>query len=363
MKSTLLVLYAETPLHAGSGVGLGAVDLPIQRERMSGLPMVQGSGIKGALRERMRPPTENERRNSLTNERGRFDAQDFLALFGPWAPKRKDDDEREDTQSGTQEDGERKHTPDEFAGALSVMDARLLLFPVRTAFGGFAWLTSPLTLDRLQRDLGLLGSAEARQALADLAMPKPGEGVALVTRDKESAVSRHGRLVIEDMDYTAKPESAVDALAEWLAASAFPAGDEYKPFRERIKTQLAVVSDTELTFLSKHATEVVARTSIDHNTGTVSGGALWTEESLPAETVLWTMAMFADSRVPASNDGNEGEQAEGKKPALKKREELCQRFIAAARDLSRIYLGGDRSVGRGMVGLRVVPDGQAGGGQ
>ena len=46
----ILFLYVETPLHAGTGSGLGVVDLPIQRERVTGYPLVQASGIKGVLR-------------------------------------------------------------------------------------------------------------------------------------------------------------------------------------------------------------------------------------------------------------------------------------------------------------------------
>src|SRR5207237_4486443 len=46
----MLYLYAETPLHAGVGSGLSSIDLPIQRERSTQYPMVQGSGIKGKLR-------------------------------------------------------------------------------------------------------------------------------------------------------------------------------------------------------------------------------------------------------------------------------------------------------------------------
>lgn len=57
--SSLVFLYAETPLHAGSGTALGAVDLPIQRERLSGLPMVQGSGIdQGCAARRAQRPKE-----------------------------------------------------------------------------------------------------------------------------------------------------------------------------------------------------------------------------------------------------------------------------------------------------------------
>ena len=40
MSKSMLFLYVETPLHAGSGRGLGTVDLPIQRERATGYPMI-----------------------------------------------------------------------------------------------------------------------------------------------------------------------------------------------------------------------------------------------------------------------------------------------------------------------------------
>ena len=50
LESKILFIFAETPLHAGTGSGLGAVDLPIQRERSTGYPIVQASGLKGALR-------------------------------------------------------------------------------------------------------------------------------------------------------------------------------------------------------------------------------------------------------------------------------------------------------------------------
>ena len=47
----ILFLYTETPLHAGSGTSVGTVDLPIQRERHTDYPLIQGSGIKGGLRD------------------------------------------------------------------------------------------------------------------------------------------------------------------------------------------------------------------------------------------------------------------------------------------------------------------------
>ncbi len=50
LETTMLYLYVETPLHAGTGSGLSSIDLPIQRERTTQYPMIQGSSIKGKLR-------------------------------------------------------------------------------------------------------------------------------------------------------------------------------------------------------------------------------------------------------------------------------------------------------------------------
>lgn len=47
-----------------------------------------------------------------------------------------------------------------------------------------------------------------------------------------------------------------------------------------------VVSDEVFDFVAKHATEVRARIRIDDDTKIVAKGALWYEESLPAETLL-----------------------------------------------------------------------------
>ena len=48
----------------------------------------------------------------------------------------------------------------EFAGALSVSDARLLAFPVRSLKGVFAWVSCPAVLTRLQRDACLAGCSD-----------------------------------------------------------------------------------------------------------------------------------------------------------------------------------------------------------
>src|SRR5438132_7572207 len=98
----MLYLYVETPLHAGVGSGLSSIDLPIQRERTTQYPMIQGSGIKGKLRAAL----EGNRDDPTSEAMKMVDI-----VFGPPS-----------TNGGGSD----------HAGALIAGDARLLLFPVRS---------------------------------------------------------------------------------------------------------------------------------------------------------------------------------------------------------------------------------------
>ena len=119
MLTKTMYLYTETPLHAGAGSGLSSIDLPIQRERATQYPMIQGSGIKGKLR--------------ATLEGNPAISEDMINIvFGPLST------------SGAGSD---------HAGALIAGDARLLLFPVRSLNGVFAYTTSYDVLSRFRRDI------------------------------------------------------------------------------------------------------------------------------------------------------------------------------------------------------------------
>ncbi len=124
-------MVVETPLHAGSGTELGIVDMPIQRERHTDFPKVEASGLKGSIR-------------------GVFENETKVIIVDS---KKVDDSNRKDTISlafGPEEG-------DAHAGALGFTDARLLLFPVKSMKGVFAWITCPKVLDRFKRDLELAG--------------------------------------------------------------------------------------------------------------------------------------------------------------------------------------------------------------
>ncbi|TMQ11910.1 MAG: hypothetical protein E6J90_33420, partial [Deltaproteobacteria bacterium] len=50
-SAKLYFIHATSPLHAGVGTGLDAINLPTARERWTGYPFLPGSSVKGVLRE------------------------------------------------------------------------------------------------------------------------------------------------------------------------------------------------------------------------------------------------------------------------------------------------------------------------
>lgn len=335
-KGSLLFLYTETPLHAGSGAALGVIDLPIQRERMTGHPLVQGSGIKGALREAFSP------RGPLQTDKPMW-----LQLFGPEL-----DDTRKIEDDTRTIDDAKQEAREDFAGAISVQDARVLLLPIRSLWSGFAWVTCPLVLERLARDMaGLgLGSPAWHEPLQQAAKELGSDHV--VVGENASVVGR-GFVVLEGHEYPAKPNKAfVDALATWLAAQAIPKGgpkDEYQYFRNGLTKRLVLLNDTEFGHWANAGMEVVTRIAIDPQTGTVKKGALWSEECLPAESVLWAPMYFSDGKKPREDKTRAPEFSADK----------LLEYVEKHLQGKRIRLGGDRTVGRGIVATRVMAKGGA----
>ena len=60
MAVKLMWVHALSALHAGTGQGVGTIDLPIARERATNLPVVPGSSIKGCLRDTFPDITERD---------------------------------------------------------------------------------------------------------------------------------------------------------------------------------------------------------------------------------------------------------------------------------------------------------------
>ncbi len=242
MTAKLILLHAVSPLHTGTGQGIDVIDLPIAREKATDLPYVPGSTVKGILRDN----TDKDLADKVFGKLRPQDPADF------------------------------------YAGSIQFADARLLLIPIRSLCGTFAWVTSPYIFARLARDLkdaGLMGPTAAAPVVS-------AKDACLVVVDNAAIVAN--KVYLEDLALSPTTDVALKAWAEWLAPKVFPNDPSWQAF---LTSHLCVVHDDVLAFLLQTATEVTARIRIDDDKKTVATGGLWYEEALPAETVLAGLAV------------------------------------------------------------------------
>lgn len=310
-------IHALTPLHVGAGRGVGYIDLPILREKVTNLPLVPGSAIKGVLADK----------HSATDEKRQTDPI-FRAAFGISDPR------------GGAEAGAN-------SGSLVFTDARLVCLPVRSLYGTFAWCTSPLILQRLHRDLEAAGLAGQLSPPADLTSPKEIH----VANEDSVLKGANNSVFLEDLDLTAtvcpKASGWAKALGQWLFV-----GDQAEAWQTTFTQRFAVVSDDVFNFLAETGTEVTARVRIDDEQKTVAKGALWYEESLPAESILaglvWCDRVF-------------GSKNNGRSPITESA--LLDQFCptVADKDNSILQIGGKATVGKGRVRCTFTSSGKNGG--
>lgn len=284
--ASIMTMYAVTPCHAGSGSSTGVVDLPIQRERHTHWPMIQASGIKGAMRahfdrfkEAIREKPEQEQFDKLT-----------ATIFG------------------TSETGDSGH-----AGALSVGDARILAYPMRSNAAPFVWITCPAVLKRVNRDLSMAG-----KELLDLSCL---DGVG---REKAlwcSGGFKEGeRILLEDMEVTAIAPADLNAVLLKEAE------------------RLMIVDDQVFDYGVSHCTQIMAQITIDQKTGTTRDGSLRYQEELPSDTLMYSVIFWGDSRDEAQTV----------------KQEIISRYITQEVMPDHLQVGGDETLGRGIFSLNWI---------
>ena len=235
MNTKLLTIFTRTPLHIGCGSSVGAVDQPVVRERHTRFPVIPGSSIKGVLADLWLDWTDPKKpvRNG-----------DGIELLGA-------------------ENGDAK------AGSLLIGEGKLLAFPVRSARKCFAWITCPLALARFARDTG-------RDLKLDAVKVADGRSLAPdALKIDDSVVFEEYPLVISG----AVPDTVIKNLADLVD------GDLWKELKDR----LAVVSDELFQYFAENACEIANHNRIDDVTGVVQGGALFSQENVPSETLFYAM--------------------------------------------------------------------------
>ncbi|MEG8945803.1 type III-B CRISPR module RAMP protein Cmr4 [Rosettibacter firmus] len=251
-QKAILLIRNITPMHVGSGNELGIVDLPIQREGHTDFPKIEASSLKGSLRE------------AFENKLGE-DNLDIHLVFGY----------DEDADANQKIKTILNNT--EYAGAVSFSDARILLFPVKTPKGVFAWITCPYALKRFDEDLKIAG-------LKKLNLPKELNNI---QNNPETCIVASNNLLInhkmilEEYSFTASVDTNfAQNLYNYLKI-------------DDLNNKLVIVSDEIFTSFVKLSTEIITRTKINNSTGTVKEGALFNEEYLPAESVLYLLVFTA----------------------------------------------------------------------
>lgn len=286
VEKQVLYIYTETPLHVGIGTGLGAVDMPIQREKHTNYPIVQASGVKGALRDTAERKLGGE-------------SQEIRSIFGGASGS-----------GGEGEDGD-------FAGAVSPSDARILLFPVRALNGVFVWVTSVSVLERFKRETGVSGAPNSAQELSEKA------------QISHANLKVNEQVMLEEYAYQAEVTETASEWAKYLAKHAIK-GEDY--WKTRLETHLVILPDNDFRDFVTYSTEIVTRVHIDDELKTVKDGQLFTQELLPADSLLYSVVVVTDTRDKKARAS-----------------EVVSKIQDAIGD--RIQIGGNETVGRGRVVL------------
>ena len=198
MKTAMIGLLAETPIHPGAGRGVGVVDLPVAREASTDYPVIVGSSLKGALRDKAKT----------------VGMDDVDGLFGK---------------------------PDR-AGELAVSDGRLLLLPARSLTASFRWTTCPHLIERYKRDL-------ARAGLSPLPdVPEVECGSVLATGE--------GDLFLEERQFKIAGGAAknlVDLIEPLLL---------HEETRRRLVSRIAILHDDDFAWFARYGLPIQARNNL-----------------------------------------------------------------------------------------------------
>lgn len=303
-ESAMIFFYCQTPLHAGAGASVSYVDLPIQREKHTDYPVVQSGGVKGAFRDW----AGDLHKNNASKKK------ELLYVFGP------------------EPAGE---TASDFGGSLSFTDAQILLFPVRSVSGGFAWITCPMVINRLSKFLGMMKVPGLEEA------GPPNDSVMVSRSSKLKAGNQ--RIILEDFAFTEDTSNpaAVENLAKWIVQNALPSNGPFKYIKDQLAVRLGILSNTRFKDFVRLSTEIVTRVRIGQG-GTVEEGP-WTEELLPSDSLLYSLALAKDIKYPEGN----GYKDYSAKESIQYLKDLITKSHI-------LQLGGDETVGRGLVEINYM---------
>lgn len=297
-------IHCLSSVHAGDGSSSGTIDLPIQREKVTGFPVFRDSSLRGSIREYFEKNMVGEDGKKINSD------ERFLPTFGSW------------------DNGDKN-------SALEVFPARLLFFPVRSFNGLFAYVSCPFVLQRFKNDMKKFQNEIPEAELPKISEPKENE----IWAGTSLQIGGSGKVGFEEFLFETKPETenSFQSILNWFAN---------KTEINRIETHGAIVNDSVFGYMTRLFTEKVTRNRIDLETGVAKDGNLFNEEFLPEETVLYTALGFGNEFSIATE--------EKRKTAMD-----IQAYVQE--NMPEILtIGGSQSIGKGMIGIKQLNTGNNG---
>lgn len=313
MNNELIFYKLETSMHMGCGDELGIVDMPIAREKVTGFPKMEASGIKGSFNEQF--PEE------ITIEKKVIGSLDIKTkIFGA-----------EDT-----------------SGNLIFSDGRILLFPMKSAKGTFVWVTCPYVLNRFMNDCEIRGievgninktfeddsqKIRVREIKVD---PKKQKNISweqlknAVTQENCSALLEDNYIIIEEYNYKVENVSYDGSILKFIINKLKDANGQKAYINQKFETDICIIPDEDFKDFVEMYTEINTRNKINKNGISEN---LFTEEYLPVETVMY---------------GYIGEIQK----SIKTKNQIEESFEIFMQEINReqyIQFGGNKTLGKGIT--------------
>ncbi|MCE3199214.1 type III-B CRISPR module RAMP protein Cmr4 [Paenibacillus sonchi] len=307
INNRLYYVHCMSSVHIGTGQGVGIIDMPMIREKVTEWPYLPGSSMKGVHRVFFKSGIHKQPQKWLDSAFGKpsnkgidFNSDDGIEL----------------------DDGK--------AGALVMSDAKILAFPVASRYGTFAYVTCPLVLKRFRRDTVAAGVDMPEFDWAALESVV-NSGVVMLHTD--SKLDKNNEVFVDEFTSGAVKDEAFAKWTDWLAGQIFVKDDLSETM---LKERMLLVSDEAFQYFVSMCSEVVPRIRIGLETGSVEPGALWNEEYLPVESILYGV-IWSDG-ISVKTLENRG---------------LLDIFPEEA----FLQIGGNATVGKGRIRCRYVKGG------
>ena len=164
--------------------------------------------------------------------------------------------------------------------------------------------------------------------------------------------------MLEEYIFNVKCDPSANEVSCFLREKAIPSDISYRYWQEKlyspqdngkVASNLVILRDEDFRDFVTLSTEVITRTSIKPDTGTVDPHKLWTEEYLPPESLLYCLALAADPKVKIREL-----TGELKNYSLDSAKGILKLFYHEIGKNNLAQIGGGETIGCGLVRIRAL---------